>query len=355
MGKKYTVYAPLELLKRTTAIFPDAWKQMEKFHKENGTNGLPSWPDWCYAPIAASIAVATSGAIVANIEEIMPAMTAAQTIAALAPWRLSKEVFVMDPDLELLLYKQADDLDIRSDILMHLPYPCFYVQTSALFFGSQKIDGFFVHLEYDVNDGHNELRFLFVDEDRDTFGYPVYIDAQDIRSSIEQTLKQAHQNMAPDSPYRSAIMMSPDKLFALEGLLKESLQLVLYLCAENSEIKKNPEQDTFMRRSSLIIRDRYAEIRKWDVGVRIGQAVRRYKQASSVIADTDQRQQGHSHASPRPHLRRGHWHNYWTGPTDGERKLILKWTAPTFVGVSDEEIPVVIHAVDSDKGDNQEK
>lgn len=350
---KIDVYTPLYLLKRTNALFPNAWKQMENFHNENGTGGLPKWPDWCYAPISAAIAVATSGSIVAHIEEIMPAMSAAQTIAALAPWRLSKEVFVIDPDMELLLYKQVDDLDIRSEVLMHLPYPCFFVQTSAMFFGTSKIDGFFVHLEYDVNDGHRELRLLFVYEDKSVMGFPIYLDVPDIRSSVIQTLKQVHRNMAPDSPMRQDVLLNVDNFTSLEILLKESLQIVLYLCAENSEIKKNPEQDTFMRRSSIIVRDRYAEIRKWDVGVRIGTAVRRYKQAGLTYGKGNAQQSASAKSSPRPHLRRGHWHNYWTGPKDGDRKLVLKWTAPTFVGSFEEEGPAVIHHVQAETTDKK--
>ncbi|MCD8491987.1 MAG: hypothetical protein LRY51_08830, partial [Geovibrio sp.] len=33
----------------------------------------------------------------------------------------------------------------------------------------------------------------------------------------------------------------------------------------------------------------------------------------------------------RPHLRRAHWHGYWTGPRDGEQSFILKWLPPVFV------------------------
>ena len=352
---KTDVYTPLYLLKRTNALFPNAWKQMENFHNENGTEWLPKWPNWCYAPMAAAIAVATSGSIVTNIEEIMPAMSAAQTIAALAPWRLSKEVFVIDPDMELLLYKQVDDLDIHSEILLHLPYPCFYVQTSALFFGISKIDGFFVHLEFDVNDGHRELRLLFVYEDKSVMGFPIYLDVQDVRSSVIQTLKQVHQNITSDSPMRQDVLIKADDLTSLEALLKESLQIVLYLCAENSEIKKNPEQDMFMRRSSIIVRDRYAEIRKWDVGVRIGSAIRRYKQAGLGSEKQNLPKSASIKSSPRPHLRRGHWHNYWTGPMNGERKLVLKWTAPTFIGVSEEETPVVIHHVSDEMSDDEKR
>ncbi len=35
-----------------------------------------------------------------------------------------------------------------------------------------------------------------------------------------------------------------------------------------------------------------------------------------------------THASPRPHIRRGHWHGYWTGPRSGKQKSELRWIAP---------------------------
>lgn len=37
------------------------------------------------------------------------------------------------------------------------------------------------------------------------------------------------------------------------------------------------------------------------------------------------------HASPKTHWRRGHWHGYWTGPADGERKLVYKMLKPVLI------------------------
>ncbi|WP_295617345.1 hypothetical protein [uncultured Intestinimonas sp.] len=47
----------------------------------------------------------------------------------------------------------------------------------------------------------------------------------------------------------------------------------------------------------------------------------------------------------RSHTRRGHWHHYWTGPRDGERALILKWTAPTVIHPEDREDNVTLYPV----------
>ena len=31
------------------------------------------------------------------------------------------------------------------------------------------------------------------------------------------------------------------------------------------------------------------------------------------------------------HVRRAHWHHYWIGKQDGERRLVLKWVAPSYI------------------------
>lgn len=50
--KRRDAYPPLELLRRMTAEHPGIWDDMEMLHRENGTGGLPHWPEWCYAPTA---------------------------------------------------------------------------------------------------------------------------------------------------------------------------------------------------------------------------------------------------------------------------------------------------------------
>lgn len=52
-----------------------------------------------------------------------------------------------------------------------------------------------------------------------------------------------------------------------------------------------------------------------------------------------------SHAPKAPHVRRAHWHHYWTGARESaERCLVLKWIPPVFVGGASADI-VTIHPV----------
>lgn len=342
MGSKKQVYPPLALLKQISAEYPDAWEKMRMFHEDKGSKGLPWWPDWCYAPIAASLSV-TMEDLSDTFDNRMRSVRDAQCIAALAPWRYSKEVFVMDEGMQELLFEQADDLKMDPEALLHLPYQSSYIQFAEnTTFGGVTYDGVFVHLEYDPNTHERELRLLYMKEGGRTIGVPIHIDAGTIEDSIRVASEEAYKNIPDDRPeLRRALFEETESRRQTALFYKQTLQLVLYLCAQNAEITPNSEQTFYMQRSP-VIKDRYAEIRKWNVGVRIGNAVRSYRK----VAMTHEKRGG-THASPRPHMRRGHWHNFWIGAKSdpAARKLVLKWVAPTFVNVSAEETPVTLHPV----------
>lgn len=341
-------YPPLELLKRTTAKYPKAWEQMEMFHNLNGKDGLPKWEPWCYAPIAAAMAITMDG-IEDSFDTRMSNIKDTQIIAALAPWRQSKEVFIIDPDLQELLFSQDEELTINSEILLQIPYQCFYIQFAGIFdFMGHPCHGVFVHLEDDTNTHDKELRLLYLTVDENAIGEPIHIGEETLEESLKHTRMEAFHNVPDEHEHvRRMLMTGIENLEREVAAYKKTLQIILYLCAQNAEIAPNSEQAFITKRSSTgRIRDRYAEIRKWDVGFRIGAAVRK---ARSVLAEPKKHTDSGSsttHASPRPHMRRAHWHSFWTGPKSEPktRKLVLKWIPPIIVGVSNyEDSPVTLH------------
>lgn len=333
-------FLPLQLLKHISKRYPNVWEYMEQIHQSNGQDGYPSWPHWCYAPMAAALAIATQQN--KNLFGQLQAVSDAQQIDALAPWRISKEVFIIDESLEQMLFQQADDTSVPAEILMQIPYPCFYIQFHHFEFQNRTISGAFVHLEYDVNNDSSELRILFTFSNGSTLGFPIHINAGNLENSEHITVQEAIDTIGTDSPLNALRGMMQTENNAIKIALGKVLQIVLYLCAQNAEISPNKEQSTVYKRGKKI-RDSYAEIRKWDVGVRIGAAVKASVQSG---ASNSQSKEHSTHASPRPHMRRGHWHNFWTGSKSApsERKLVLKWVAPTFIGERD-DTPVVIHNV----------
>ena len=122
------------------------------------------------------------------------------------------------------------------------------------------------------------------------------------------------------------------------------MQVVLYILAQNAEIAPDEEQVTVTKRGKTI-KDKYSEIRKWDVGERIGAAIRQQKMK---VSEDDS--ENTTHNSPRPHMRRGHWHHFWTGPKNEpeNRLLVLRWLSPMVIAadLEIEDAPVVFHKVE---------
>ena len=340
--KYKNVYPPLQLLNEINSMWPDAWKQMTEIHWDNGTNGLPRWADWCYAPISAAMAVILDGINYddLNREGQELAASKAAMLQALAPWRLSKEVYVIDHDLKELLFEDPTDIEIPCEILLQLPYYSFYVEVPDLILEDAKYHGFFVTLENDINNGDKELRFVFIKENGAYWGYPIHIEEGTIYNSMKRTMEQCSEQLLKHTKLEQRFFQNEENQKKLSLFMGQCLQLVLYILAQNADITPDPEQATITKRGKTI-KDKYSEIRKWDVGFRIGNELRKQKFVQSDY-------QGGTHNSPRPHIRRGHWHHFWTGPKNdqSQRKLILKWLSPMAIAVGDgEDSPVVIHKV----------
>lgn len=74
-------------------------------------------------------------------------------------------------------------------------------------------------------------------------------------------------------------------------------------------------------------------INKWNIGFRYGNTVRALKKENKNNNRKVSINMYKKHASPRPHIRKGHWHAYKVG--EGRKKVIVKWIAPILVNSKD--------------------
>ena len=336
-------YPPIALAAHFTGVWPDIWKQAADYTHINGIGEI-SWDDICYLPYSAAYEIITRDIdpqVLRNADltarESIASM--ARTLAALAPWRLDKQVYRFDADFEKMLFEQAGETDLPSNVFLKLPHRCIYIETSTISIDNKQIAGVFAHIEHDPKSRDYELRVLpLMPDGVTTYDFPVRLSP----ASISDNLRVAIANK--DEAENVVII----------NFLSQILQLILYICSSNNEVKPSAEQSAVMRRDATI-KDKYREIQKWDVGMRIGAAIRRAQTEDAVAEGADDESENDdadgdsssSHNSyKRPHSRRAHWHHYWTGKRDGERTLILKWIAPTFIHLdADGELPTVIHPV----------
>lgn len=122
--------------------------------KKQQDSVLEKWDDHCYIPIAYAIAIASQGKEVTSDKVLDGAI-----IAAVAPWRLYKQIYEFDPDMEnVLLSQDKEDLVIPIEILKTLPYQSIYIKTSY-----DDYDGFLYILNLIITLKNLNLEFCCVE------------------------------------------------------------------------------------------------------------------------------------------------------------------------------------------------
>lgn len=332
---------PRQVLKEVGKTFPNAWKDVKSFREGKGKD-LPDWADWCYLPIAAGVAIATGGVDERIIESGYNDVTNPATVTAAATWRLSQGVYKFDYDLYESLINQPMNDELPCEALKRLPEYCVYIETHNAKWADAPIDGFFAHLEQDMNDWREELRFVFLLKDGGNIPFAVHLGNwtldEGLKKMQEEAQKQAKTYLNFKLPFQD---------FSKE--ITPFLQLVLYLCADNIDVPKKPQHPSTKSNKKGVVEAVKAP-RHWNIGERIGSTIRKYRNTEMQKEQEDEREEkegfNRKNASPRPHVRRAHWHSFWKGPRDGKRKLIVHWIPPIPVGLDkDDDNPVVIHPV----------
>lgn len=348
---------PLSLLRRYSQEFPHAWRELARMRERRGKD-LPWWPDWCYVPIAGAIAVITEGAPLPFGPEEFAKMTLfpPAVMAALAAWRQTKGIYRFDPTLVAEIAGMPLDGTLPAQVFYSLPEWCIYVETPGMALHTLQpgeVNGFFAHLEFDVNDNRHELRFLFLLADGTIFPWPLHLGEWTVAEAIDRVLRHSKVDVFQ----AGATANERDQLIArwVEDLVPY-INLVLYICSANADFGTQRPVHPAKRTSSGKKKKITAadQIRVWDVGIRLGPALRRAAAAAEqpqepATASTEKVTEARR-ASPRPHWRRGHWHHYWIGPRSRpeERKIILHWLPPIPVGVPEfdmPEMPAVVRRV----------
>ncbi len=340
---------PLVLLREYSRDLPRAWRQLADMRERRGKD-LPWWPDWCYVPIAGAIAVVTEGAPLplGPAEKAKMLAHPPAIVAALAAWRMTKGIYRFDPTLLEEVANMPLDGNLPAQVFLSLPEWCVYIETPGLVFRAvrhdiSRVDGFFAHLEYDVNHNRSELRLVLYMPDAGAQGFtpwlpfPVHLGEWSVEEAVRRTFRAAQVDVWPLTPDEEG-----ETVAGMAAAITPFINLVLYICSANADFgderPTHPSQRPPADKKKKLVAAEQPRI--WDVGIRLGPALRRAQTTTSSSPTATERSQT-SRASPRPHWRRGHWHHYWTGPRSKpeERKLIVHWLPPIPVGIPEFDAP----------------
>lgn len=278
--------------------------------------GHEKWPKWCFAPFTAwATSVIRSRRDLQKVTDITCAIT-------VIPWRYSRSIYKFDPDVYRELIATPFSGELPGEVLLRLPEWSIFVEMQ-----DESVSGFFASLEY-VSEGKVELRFVFCAGDR-MIPFYINLSAATIEKSFEESLMEYEKVAGGSDKVKAeyAELLGEDL-----SLLKKAVSLVLYVCSDEAEIRDRDAPDwepSFPRpkvtkgEERLFPADRNRVV---DVGRELGAMLREGATKSEPSAPTGR--------TVRPHLRRGHWHGFWTGKRKENRdqqKFFLKWLPPVFV------------------------
>lgn len=292
----------------------------------------------------------------------------ADCVHALYVWNKSKHIYEFDPDIATELYNSFDSAaTLPIEVFDAMPFDGLYISvnmTPLKFFAtkSASIGANMQPVKSIVFYSDGGKQSASIPLIRDTVARCMTADynatmAQFYDDRVIQGMRDAYPHMAL-SEIRSHVIESYQNEYPRrKKSLEVCISLLLYLCSQNAEItnkdgedvpKPEPEgaENTEQPQKKP---KKPKKVQALRVGYRIGKAIRYHKQQEQDAAESKTIAPvvaTGSHTKKAAHVRRGHYHHYWTGSKkDGTRKLILKWTAPAFVNTSGKDLTPTKHAV----------
>lgn len=337
---------------------PDIWSLVDQVRAVNTDDiGGPDWPRHTYLPLE------HAGMIAATIqraqgEQPTPASIGylASDIATLSAWRMTQGVYRYDPALYAALVDTPLTGDIPATVLQRLPEWCVYIETPdmtlATTSGEAPLRGVYAWLDHARDAGHDTLT-LTLDADGPRLT-PTHIPLiGTLAEACDATLSEWRDAYARGNATR---LPRKDWAEQVQRTIPPILSLLLYLCSESPDLTRRGKPDTPANPEPRRTRRHGWRLfpasgpSEWDVGVRIGAALR----------DAYAREQTGGDAAPtgrhvRPHVRRAHWHTILSGARkrdDGttipsaDRRADLRWMPPTPINVEDvDAMPATIRQV----------
>ena len=336
---------PADILSSVGRAFPRAWRRADELRADRGC-GLPSWPLWCMLPMAGWYAIACEGLGTPSLDTAQ--VGCVSRLAALGAWRPTQGIYRFDPDLYGALISTPLDGDLPCQALYRLPDWCVFVETPGLAYFDTPLAGFWAHLEEDANSHGHELRFLMLSTGGDTVPLPLHLGPWPLAEGLHRMMETARffSENGDSVNFRALANDIYGQQARILTTLRACVSLLLYLCCEKPDTR-GPHGLSF---PSALPRPKKTKQgwrlfppdkpTVWRVGDDLGEALR----AAHTGGAAGEVRTGGTHASPRPHIRRAHWHGYWSGPkktaedtTSPARRFDLRWTPPIAVAMGDDD------------------
>jgi len=318
---------PDDQLRALMQTYPDLGKDINRAYQEKGKR-LPDWPDdvllqhWAWMDIVHKYYPDYD---LYDFDDHQKMITLAMSMQAVGTWRYSRDIYCFESEVYEALLSTELPNTIPLKVFRRLPSWSVYVS-----YPQQVADGsygFYANLDYELGTGAWEL-LLTPDIGKGSISFPLEL-AEGISLKDAIYSKEHEEKLKDIGAPEGLAATATTYIDAAVDLLKTPLSLLLYLCSEAPEIDSEREPSISPARvqpkkvKSGIKLFAPSVTRTWDVGKKTGELIRQAKEIGTV----------HGHKSP--HIRRAHWHGYWTGSHKGERVFGYQWLAPIIVNAEE--------------------
>lgn len=238
-------------------------------------------------------------------------------------WRATQDIVFFDKDI--YNYFKYTDIDRNLPINLFYQFPAWSIwfdlpnmEIAGLFY-----DGFFASICTYINIDNEKYEFLVI--------YPYNYETHDvckITINLEQSLSVAVDNINNASELKGMT----EKL-SINNSLMQAINMIIYVCAYGLNGGTVP----------VTTKPEFPMPRKTKKGWRIFPPDKPRihvlgKEFGDMIRKAESTYTPGTGTSKRPHVRRAHWHSYWTGARQDadNRKLIVKWLHPMIIGGLDQ-------------------
>ncbi len=264
--------------------------------------------------------------------------------AALATWRLTKGAYLFDASIWEQI-RETPLTKLPQALLQRLPEPApLLLFPTPLDWLGHQVDAAHAYFDWDSRgEPHLELRFLcWVRQEvgHTTLSVVLDLDAETLDDCLERTMQRTWKELAGVPRSDKLVGTLEESKASVRNLLLALLNTVLFLCQEEPDLSDTPRQRP-PSRAKLKLLQTPRTPRVIQTGWRWGAALRQHQDEQAAQAGKKTLPTGRS---VQPHVRRAHWHLYWTG--EGSRKdpnkatPRLKWVGATLVGGEVEAVTV---------------
>lgn len=312
------------------------WQGMDNLHLTKRSN----WPEFCYVPLSLPINYAAHAQGV-NLADPRTAQFVIdhKILFMIGTWAKTQGIYRFDETIFEHVTKSSFEGILMVDILTKLPEWCSYIEFPyGVKLNGVNCYGFYAMISYNEFPIEKPTIDIIIDSDHGFHHRCLLLDSN-FDTMIDFLMQHRKE-------FEGIGSLDPDDKMNTRDAIKEQLSACInclfYLCSQNAEIThskkpeklpKNPKIQKIKGESKILNAD---HPNVWNVAYRQGADLRK---AIAEFQTLDK--EAIERNSPRPHIRKAHFHGYWMGSREtNDRKYLVRWLANIFVNVTPDN-PIV--------------